>query len=160
LDAALQSLTNPGVPEPRLTALRRQAEMAISTADAGLQRLRVEPAHPQALFASGFAMLMYLQRLCRHAIALAAQAQIANVPAEPVERLRGVLAAVMTEVQAVIREERAAAPWPSVGTQITAWVERSGADAPAPVATLLRYLERDVMGLLTAAGFPTAYSEA
>jgi uncharacterized membrane protein YccC len=159
LDAVLQALVDRSVPAEKLAALQRQAEMSVSNADAGLQRMAMEPARSQPLSSTGFAVLVYLRRLCRHAIALSAQVGIAAVNAEPLARLRKTVGEVLEDLRHVIGEARRPVPWPSIAAQLSELVAQAGASgnergAAAQAATLLSYLERDLTGLLNAAGYP------
>lgn len=157
LEAVLQTLCSAQRPRARLEELRRQAELALTNADAGVERLVREPASSPALFNLSFAVLIYLHRLCRHAIALSAHAPAAVEP-QALERLLTLTGAVLNDVRRVIAESRSPVPWPSIGQQLVELTERIRAaateqPAAAPAATLLDYVAQDLIGLLGAAGY-------
>lgn len=157
LESVLQALASPRPSHEQLAVLRRQAELALSNADAGVERLVREPAQSTALFNLSFAVLIYLHRLCRHAIALAELAPTA-VDGGALARLLTLTGAVLNDVRRVIIEARAPVPWPSIGQQLfelTARI-RAAASEPAsvaPAAALLDSIAQDLTGLLNAAGY-------
>jgi hypothetical protein len=87
----LAELAYPAAPLTSRAALQREAAMTVANADAGFQPMLAEPTHRTALVAAGYSLLVYLHRLCRHAIALSAQRGVASVPQEPLARLRRLL---------------------------------------------------------------------
>jgi uncharacterized membrane protein YccC len=154
LEAVLQALVDAAASAGTLETLRRQAEISLSNAEAGLQRMLVEPAHPRPLFGLGFAVLIHLHRLCRHAIALSGHLGTDCFAEEPLTRLRLLISEVLEDVLRVIRDARLPVPWPSIRQQLSSLVAASVADtADSPAATLLGYIERDLTGLLSAAGY-------
>ena len=157
VDAVLRALSDPSVQPASLSGLRREAEMAIANADTGFQRMRAEPADRTALLAVGFALLVYLHRLCRHAIALSEQLGTTSVPQEPLARLRRLMEEVLEDLQRVVSEGRAPVPWPSIVprlSELAAQLAPETASEPGDaVATLLGRLMSDVKGLLSAAGY-------
>ena len=159
-DAVLQALSDLEAPATQLLGLRRQAEMAVANADAGFQRMRAEPAQRTALLAVGFALLVYLHRLCRHAIALSEQIGAVSVPQEPLARLRQLTQEVLEDVRRVISEGRPPVPWPSMEArleELAAQLVPQAAGEPAgAVAVLLGRLMSDIRGLLSAAGYATS----
>jgi uncharacterized membrane protein YccC len=157
VDAVLQALSNPSVHAPSLPVLRREAEMAIANADAGFQRMRGEPGSRTTLLAVGFALLIYLHRLCRHAIALAEQLDAASTQHESIEHLRNLINEVLEDVRRVISEDRPPVPWPSIDprlAELAAQLTREDEYQPGgAVATLLGRLIGDLKGLLSATGY-------
>jgi uncharacterized membrane protein YccC len=164
IDAVLQAFAEPSAQAARLPGLRRQAEMAVANADAGFQRMLAEPARRTPLFAVGFALLVYLHRLCRHAIALAEQLGTASAPPEPLARLRELMKDVLEDVRRVIREGRPAVPWPSIESRLAELAAQlnpqAGSDPGGAVAALLDRLMSDIKGLLGAAGYATSAGPA
>ena len=118
IDAVLRARLE-AVPPASLTALQRDAEMAIANADASFQRTVAEPARRTAPLGVAFAVLVYLHRLCRHAIALAAQPHSASLPRAPLERLRLLVTEVLEEVGSVVAAGRLPVPWPSLQAKLT-----------------------------------------
>jgi uncharacterized membrane protein YccC len=157
LDAVLGALAEPAAPATCLPALRREAEMTVANADAGFQRMLAEPAHRTALVAAGFSLLVYLHRLCRHAIALSAQRSVASVPQEPLARLQRLLGAALEEAAQAMSEGRPPAPRPGFDAplaELAAALAPAGASTPGgAVAALLGRLVSDTTRLLSAAAF-------
>jgi uncharacterized membrane protein YccC len=174
IDAVLQARLESASPES-LAAAQRDAEMAIANADASFQLTVAEPARRMAPLGVAFAVLVYLHRLCRHAIALAAQPDGTPLPREPLDRLRLLVVEVLDEVGRVVAEGRLPVPWPSLPARLTDLAaqltrptgekepgggavgatpaESSVQDEGADVATLLARLMSDLTGLLNAAGY-------
>jgi uncharacterized membrane protein YccC len=155
VEAVLQLLCDPTVQPERLAGMRRQAEMALANADSGFQRMLAEPAHRAALLGVGFALLVHLQRLCRHTIALSVQSPGAPLPREPLTHLRQLIAAVLDDLGRVVSEGRTPVPWPSIDArlaEVVAQLEPHGASEPDTVRLLGR-LVADMRGLLSAAGY-------
>jgi len=157
IDAVLQALSEPSGPASNLSSVRREAEMSIANADAGFQRMRGEPGCPARQLAVGFGLLIYLHRLCRHAIALAEHIDAPSTPQQPLAHLRPLMNEVLEDVRRVISEDRRPVPWPSIetrlaqlATQLAAEGEHGPDDA---VTTLLERLIDDIKGLLSAAGY-------
>jgi uncharacterized membrane protein YccC len=157
IDAVLQAFADASAQKARLSGLRRQAEMAVANADAGFQRMLTEPARRTPLFAVGFALLVYLHRLCRHAIALSEQLGAPSVPQEPLARLRQLLQDVLEDVGRVIREGRPPVPWPSIEPRLAELAAQLNPQAASEVGgaipALLGRLMSDIKGLLGAAGY-------
>lgn len=76
-----------------------------------------EPAHRTPLLAVGFTLLVYLHRLCRHAIVLSMQLESLAAPQKPLTRPRRVVEAILKDVGQVVSEGRAPVPWPSIEPQ-------------------------------------------
>jgi uncharacterized membrane protein YccC len=166
--AVLDQLAHPAAEALPLVGLRRQAEMAVANADAGFQRMLAEPAR-SAMLPVGFALLVYLHRLCRHAIALAALLESAHasdrvemapgalLPVAPLAQLRELVQAVFEDVGRVVSEGRAPVPWPSIAARLTALVaELTPSEARAPAARiglLIGRVTNDLTGMLGAAGY-------
>jgi uncharacterized membrane protein YccC len=157
VDAVLQALSDPSTQASNLSGLRREAEMAIANADSGFQRMRAEPAKRTALLAVGFALLIYLHRLCRHAIALSEQLGATSVPQEPLARLRRLMEEVLEDVQRVVSEGRPPVPWPSIVPRLAELAaqlaSQDAGESGGAVATLLGRLMSDIKGLLSAIGY-------
>jgi uncharacterized membrane protein YccC len=149
LAAALAALAEPGLEvAASLSSLRRQAEIAVANADVGFQRMLSEPAAKTPLLGAGFALLVYLHRVCRHTIALAAQLGEVAPPAQPLAELRGRLGAALDEVAQAVSAARPPAPRPDFDTPLAALVGACGDGAVAP---LLGRLVSDTTSLLGAA---------
>jgi uncharacterized membrane protein YccC len=157
VDAVLQALSEPAMQEGHLAALRRQAEMTVANADSGFQRMLAEPVHRTPLLSVGFALLVYLHRLCRHTIALSVQLPSPPLSEQPLTRLRQLIAAVLEDLGRVVSEGRMPVPWPTIElhlAEVAAQLEpRAAAEPGAAVATLLGRLIADMRGLLSAAGY-------
>jgi uncharacterized membrane protein YccC len=146
LDAVLSAMAAPA-PEAsaEISALRRQSEIAVANADAGFQRMLAEPASKTPLVAAGFALLVYLHRLCRHTIALAAQLGAA-APPEPLGDLRRLLGAALDGAAQAVREGGPPAPRPDFDAPL-AKVASAAGDA---VTLLLGRLVSDTTSVLGA----------
>ena len=135
--------------------LRRQAELAIANADAGFQRMLAEPAGRRAPVGAGFTLLIYLHRLCRHAIALSALLGAVAAPAEPLDSLRGLIEATLADAAQALLESRAPLPRPGFDAPLallTAALSAAEASGPGAVAaSLLGRIVSDITGLLGAA---------
>jgi hypothetical protein len=122
------------------------------------------PGSRTTLLAVGFALLIHLHRLCRHAIALAEQLDAASTAQEPLGQLRGLMNEVLEDVRGVISEGRAPVPWPSIEPRLAELAAQLAAqDEHGPsgaVTTLLARLIDDVKGLLSAAGYARSAQEA
>jgi uncharacterized membrane protein YccC len=157
IDAVLTTLSGHAITQASLSSLRREAEMGIANADAGFQRMLAEPAKQNALVPIGFALLVYLHRLCRHAIALAEQPGASSAPQEPLARLRRLMEEVLKDVGRVISEGRRPVPWPSIEPRLAELAAelapKDTTEASGAVATLLSRLMSDIKGLLSAAGY-------
>ncbi len=151
-----------------LAGLRRQAEIAVANAEAGFQRMLAEPADRRPLLPVGFTLLVYLHRLCRHTIALAAlldcsptsdrgDAQprtsigktstatagpgTALVPEKPLTELQHLVEAVFDDVGRVVSEGRVPVPWPSVAARLGELAAQlMPADGQAPGASSARLI--------------------
>jgi uncharacterized membrane protein YccC len=151
LAAVLAALAGKETPAPLLAQLRRQAELAVANADAGFQRMLAEPTR-HAPVTEGFSLLIYLHRLCRHAIALAAQLGAAAPPPAPLSVLAGLIGAALADVGQALDAGRAPSPRPGFDAslaQISAALA-AGGDGSA-VAPLLGRAVSDVTGLIAAA---------
>ena len=71
LAAVLGALAEAAPADPAIGALRRQGEIDVGNADAAYQRMLAEPAARRRSVARRFALMVFIHRLCRHAIALA-----------------------------------------------------------------------------------------
>ncbi len=156
--AVLAGLARREAAGPALAPLRRQSELAIANADAGYQRMLAEPRRRQAPVEIGFALLIYVHRLCRHAIALSAQLGAVAVPAAPLEALGGLIAAALADAAQALLESRPPAPRPGFDPPLallTASLAAEGESGPGAVtAALLGRIVSDVTGLLGAAATP------
>ncbi|HZB91998.1 MAG TPA: FUSC family protein, partial [Stellaceae bacterium] len=90
-----------------LGELLRQAELDLANADAGFQRMLGDPARRRAPVGEGFTLLLYLHRLCRHAIALAAQPAVADVPAAPLATLSRLIEGALDQTAEALAASRA-----------------------------------------------------
>ena len=165
LDAVLSAMAKPSADAAtRVAALRREAEIAVANANAGFQRMLAEPAQNRPRLAAGFALLVYLHRLCRHTIALSAQLGSAVLPPEPLAALGRLATAALEDAAAALREGRppaprpdfdtpllALAPRPDFDTPVLALAPRAGGDSDAGVGSLLGRLVSDTTALLGAA---------
>lgn len=152
LGAVLAALAGKETPAPRLADLRRQAELAVANADAGFQRMLAEPARRRAPVAEGFALLVYLHRLCRHAIALSAQLGAVAPPPAPLGALAGLIEAALADAARALDEGSAPAPRPAFDAplaQVSAALA-GGGEGGSAAAALLGRLVSDVTGLLAA----------
>jgi uncharacterized membrane protein YccC len=159
LAAVLSAFAQPAAEAATLPALRRRAEIAVANADAGFQRMLGEPAHPARLVAAGFSLLVYLHRLCRHAIALAAQlGGAAPLPPEPLAALRRRMTPALEDTALALKEQRAPAPRPDFDTPLEELMAHLGGAAEGATGALLGRLVSDVTGVLgaTAAAVRTA----
>jgi uncharacterized membrane protein YccC len=153
LEAVLVALGQRDPDAARVGALRRQAEIDVTNADAGFQLMQVEPLD-RALLGSSFAMLVHLHRLCRHGVALSLHVGGTHLPAAPLAELRRLASTALGDVSRAIGEDQCAVPWPSLRDQFNelllrlAQEDRGGGGA---VAELLGQLGNDVTGLITAA---------
>jgi uncharacterized membrane protein YccC len=158
LDAVLSAAA--GGPTEEIPELRRQAEIAVANADAGFQRLRAEPAARTAPVAAPFALLVYLHRLCRHAIALAAQTDGAAVRAEPLGRLRQLLGAALEDAAQAVAAGRPPAARPAVDAplaEVVSGLARMGRSRTGDtVAALLGRLVSDTTSVIGAAAAASA----
>jgi uncharacterized membrane protein YccC len=156
LDAVLEALAEPAAQATSLPGLRREAEMSVANADAGFQRMLAEPARRTVLLGAGFALLVYLHRLCRHAIALSAQRGVAAAPPEPLSRLRRLMAAALDDAAQAMGEGRPPAPRPgfdaSLAELAAALSPGSASDPGDAIAALLSRLVSDTTGILNATG--------
>jgi uncharacterized membrane protein YccC len=148
LAAVLAALGDHAPPSARLAQLRREAEVAVANADAGFQRMLGDPRGRRAPVGAGFGLLVYLHRLCRHSIALAAQQEAAAAPRPPLETLSGLIQAALDDAAQALEEARPPAPRPDFDAPLAALVAALG-DGTA--AGLLGRLVSDVTGLLAAA---------
>ncbi len=96
-----------GIPD-----LRRDAEIAAVQAQAAFQRMLAEPRHQRARISRFFSAEVYVQRLTRHAIALALAAQSAppGLPADSVRALRQGLESTLGDIAAALAGQRAPEP--------------------------------------------------
>lgn len=154
LAAVLAALTRPEQAGSELWPLRRQAELAIVNASAGYQRMLAEPARRHAFVTTGFTLLIYVHRLCRHAIALSAQLGGVTVPAEPLDTLSRLIDAALSDAALALLDDRPPAqrlafdPPLARLTGSLAAADESGPGAIA--AALLGQVVSDVTGLLGA----------
>jgi uncharacterized membrane protein YccC len=147
LDAVLQALAKPTQDATApLAALRREAEIAVANADAGFHRMLAEPASRTPLLAAGFALLVYLHRLCRHTIALAAQRGGVAPPPEPLAALGARIGAALADAAKAVSESRPPAPRPDFDAPLAALATCAAPD----VATLLGRVVSDTTGVLGA----------
>jgi len=156
LDAVLRQLAESPVNHGTLAPLRRQAEIAVANAEAGLQRLRAEPAERAALQGVAFALLVHLNRLCRHTIMLSLLHPATPLPSQPVSELRRLIAAVLDDLAKVIGQGRMPVPWPSLEPQLEELMSQLKPGTPSessPVSELLGRIASDLLGLLGAAGY-------
>ncbi|HUH84888.1 MAG TPA: FUSC family protein [Stellaceae bacterium] len=147
LDAALSAMAAPDPEaETNIRALRRQAEIAVANADAGFQRMLAEPARKTPLIAAGFALLVYLHRLCRHTIALAAQLGTVAAPPELRGDLQRLLMAALDDAAEALRQARSPAARPAFDAPLAELASACG----GAVAPLLGRLVSDTTSLLGA----------
>jgi uncharacterized membrane protein YccC len=154
LAAALAALGKAAPPDAALADLRRLAEIAVGNADAAFQRMLGEPAHRRARVDTGFTLLVYIHRLCRHTIALATHLGVVAAPEPALGALQGLMAAALEDVAQAVLEGRPPAPRPAFDeplAQLRATLSGDKDVAPADtVAVLLDQLVSDVTGLCTA----------
>jgi len=152
LAAVLAALAGEAAPAARLAELQRLAELAAANADAGFQRMLADPAHHRAPAAEGFTLIIYLHRLCRHAIALAAQLGAVAAPAAPLATLRRLIEAALEDAARALEEGRAPAPRPAFDAPLAELSSAlaAGGRAAVEAAALLGRLVSDVTGLLGA----------
>jgi uncharacterized membrane protein YccC len=131
LDAVLGELAGAPAEETDALRLRNQAEVEVANADAGFQRMLGEPRRRTAPIAAGFALVLYLHRLCRHAIALSAQAGVAPVPADAVARLKTLLGAALEDAAQALTEGRPPAARPAFDAPLAALSGARGDAVPA-----------------------------
>lgn len=162
LDAVLGKLADPTGEATELPGLRRQAEIAVANADAGFQRMLSEPERPTSSLGPGFALLVYLHRLCRHAIALTALLGTAAVPQEPLAQLRQMIDAALEDAAQAVSDRRPAAPRPSFDAAVAdlaaALTPEGASQTGRDVATLVGRLVSDTTGIVTTTArlFPVA----
>jgi uncharacterized membrane protein YccC len=156
LAEVLAGLARRGSAGDQLWSLRRQAELAIANADAGYQRMLAEPARRHAPITAGFTLLIYVHRLCRHAIALSTQLGAVAVPAEPLDALRHQLEAALSDAASALLDGRPPAKRPDFDAplaRLTTPLSTAGESGPGAVtAVLLGRVVSDVSGLLAAIG--------
>ena len=154
LAAALAALGKADPPDAALADLRRQAEIAVGNADAAFQRMLGEPAHRRARVDTGFTLLVYIHRLCRHTIALAAHLGAVAAPDPALDALHGLMAEALEDVAQAVLDGRSPAPRPAFDeplARLRATLSGGGEAAPGgTVAVLLDHLVSDVTGLCTA----------
>jgi uncharacterized membrane protein YccC len=156
LGAVLEALGRAAPPEPGVAALRRQAEIAVGNADAAYQRMLAEPAHQRASVAKAFAALIYIHRLCRHAIALAAHLGEIAAPAPELAALRRLVEESLDDAAEALAAGRPPAPRPAFDAPLArlraALGEGGEDDAAGMVKRLLSQLVSDVTALSAAIG--------
>lgn len=152
LASVLAALAAGEVAAAQLAALRRQAELALANADAGFQRMRLEPQQRRAPPGAGFALLVYLNRLCRGTIALAAQLGAVTLPREPLEALAARIDAALGNVAQALQQGEPPAPRPDFDHPLVRIVALPGTAGADSAAALLSRLVSDVTGLIGAAG--------
>lgn len=110
LAAVLSALTGPEEPDPALGRLRREAEIEVGNVGAAFQRMLAEPARHRRRIARIFALVTYIERLCRHTITLDGLigGETARVPAEPLAGLRALLEAILADVAEALDQGRRA----------------------------------------------------
>ena len=154
LTATLAALATTAPPDAALAQLRRQAEIAVGNADAAFQRMLGEPAHRRARIDTGFTLLVYIHRLCRHTIALAAHLGTIAAPEPALETLKQLIAAALDDVAQAVLDHRPPAPRPAFDAplaQLRAALSSDSDAAPgSSVAALLDQLVSDVTGLCMA----------
>ena len=152
LAAVLAALAGEAAPAARLAELQRLAELAVANADAGFQRMLADPAHRRAPAAEGFTLIIYLHRLCRHAIALAAQLGAVAAPAAPLGTLRRLIELALDDAARALEEGRAPAPRPAFDAPLAELSSAlaGGGRGAVEAAALLGRLVSDVTGLLGA----------
>jgi uncharacterized membrane protein YccC len=161
LCTALRSLDGTPASFTTLPALRRRAELAIANAETSFQRMLNEPAHNRRSITVSHGLIVHLQLLCRHTVALCAQSHGIALASQPLLRLQELVAEVLTDLGRVVGEQRRAVPWPTIEAQLTDLVAQanpaattspSTASATAPAILLARIMS-DLSGLLRAAGY-------
>jgi len=152
-----------GPPSAELGPLRRQAELAVANADAGFQRMQAEPAHRRAPAAEGFSLVVYLHRLLRHAMALAAQHGAVAAPSEAVDALRRLLEGALSDAAAAVGQARLPAPRPDFDTPLARLSARLAAGDEGPqragMIALLGRLVSDVTSLIGGARSAAGHAE-
>lgn len=100
LAAVLTALARPEEPDPALGKLRREAEIEVGNVGAAFQRMLAEPARHRRRIARIFALVTYIERLCRHTITLDGLigAQAPTGPTEPLAGLRAFLDTILADV--------------------------------------------------------------
>jgi uncharacterized membrane protein YccC len=172
--ALLEQLAHGSTGIPDVVKLRQQAEIAVANADAGFQRMLAEPKHRSGprggLLPVGFALLVYLHRLCRHGIALAGLTQGAEphasdlppavaLPRAPLARLAELAQAVLGDIERVVSEGRAPVPWPGISSRLAELIAELTPSEGSPgalVAVLVGRIANDLTGMLGAAGYSRA----
>jgi uncharacterized membrane protein YccC len=154
LTATLAALGTAEPPDAAFAQLRRHAEIAVGNADAAFQRMLSEPAHRRARIETGFTLLVYIHRLCRHTIALAAHLGTVAAPEPALETLKQLIAATLDDVAQAVLDHRPPAPRPAFDAPLAQLrTALSGGDETArgsSVAALLDQLVSDVTGLCMA----------
>jgi uncharacterized membrane protein YccC len=102
--AVLTSLAHPDAPDPTLGKLRRDAEIEVSNLGAAFQRMLAEPARHRRRIARIFALVTYIERLCRHTIVLDGMIDngLPALPVAPLAELRAFLDATLDDVAAAL----------------------------------------------------------
>ncbi len=98
--AVLGSLGGPDASDPDLAKLRRDAEIEVSNLGAAFQRMLAEPARHRPRIARIFALVTYIERLCRHTIVLDGMigSGLPVLPVEALSDLRAFLDATLDDV--------------------------------------------------------------
>jgi uncharacterized membrane protein YccC len=92
------SLGSAELPSERIGEFRRQAEMASGNAEAGFQRMLSEPRIHRGRIARAFALVIYIQRLERHLIALATHLSGILLPEVELRALLGLLETAQEDI--------------------------------------------------------------
>jgi uncharacterized membrane protein YccC len=161
--AVLDALGRAAPAEPAIGALRRQAEIDVGNADAAYQRMLVEPAAKRRRVARRFALVVYIHRLCRHTIALAAHLGAVTAPPAEIAALRRLIEDALEDVAAALAEGRAPAPRPAFDQPLAALRAALGqpaeADAIATVARLLDQIVSDTTALISSCSTDVALDQ-
>src|SRR5258708_8184714 len=140
LAAALAALGKADPPDAALADLRRQAEIAVGNADAAFQRMLGEPAHRRARVDTGFTLLVYIHRLCRHTIALAAHLGAVAAPEPPLHPLHRLMSEPLEDVAQSVPAGHRPTPRPAFDeplARLRATLSGGGEAAPGGTVAVL-----------------------
>jgi len=139
VSAVLGALAGTQAPEPPLGELRRLAEIAAANADAAFQRMLAEPRRQRGRIPPAFAIDTYIQRLARHAIALAGYVGALAVPDAAVHLLREHLETALADMAAALVEGREPEPRPNFDEPLER-LRRALSDSKDGVGTTIAFL--------------------
>lgn len=106
LAAVLRGFAEGAMPQAGLGELRRRAEIEAANADAAFQRMMADPSGRRGRIPAAFAYATYVQRLTRHAIALAGYVGAQSVPADAAMRLCALIEDTLDDIATALPEGR------------------------------------------------------